>query len=117
MASTPESRVKKKVVETLKELGAYYFYPVTGGYGKSGVFDIVACYKGMFIGIECKAGKGKPTMLQSRNATHTKAAGGIVLLINENNIADVKVAAGWIDEQSIRPDKPCIWPFDSVEVS
>ena len=31
MAMTPEAKVKKKVVAVLKDLGAYYFYPVTGG--------------------------------------------------------------------------------------
>ncbi len=41
MAMTPEAKVKKKVVAHLKTLGAYYFYPVTGGYGKSGVPDII----------------------------------------------------------------------------
>ena len=56
MAMTPEAKVKKVVVKQLKELGAYYFFPATGGYGKSGVPDIVGCYKGMFFGIECKAG-------------------------------------------------------------
>ena len=57
MAMTPEAKVKKKVVEQLKALNAYYFFPATGGYGKSGVPDIVGCYKGKFFGIECKAGK------------------------------------------------------------
>ena len=37
MAMTPEAKVKKKVAEQLRALKAYYFYPVTGGYGKSGV--------------------------------------------------------------------------------
>ncbi len=64
---TPEAKVKALVVSILKKYGAYYFYPVTGGYGSSGVPDIVACYKGRFLGIECKAGKGKPTALQERN--------------------------------------------------
>ena len=41
MAMTPEAKVKKKVAAVLKEFGAYYFYPATGGYGKSGVPDIV----------------------------------------------------------------------------
>jgi len=58
MAMTPEKKVKNAVVAILKEYGAYYFYPVTGGYGSSGVPDIVACHLGKFIGIECKAGKG-----------------------------------------------------------
>ena len=39
---TPEAKVKKVVVAQLKQLGAYYFYPVTGGYGQSGVPDVVA---------------------------------------------------------------------------
>jgi Holliday junction resolvase len=55
MAMTPEAKVKKKVVEQLKSMGAYYFYPVTGGYGASGVPDIVGCFEGRFFGIECKA--------------------------------------------------------------
>ena len=67
MVMTPEAKVKKKVVEQLKVLGAYYFYPVTGGYGRSGVPDIVGCYKGKFFGFECKSGKNKPTALQHKN--------------------------------------------------
>ena len=53
--ATPESKVKKRVVDMLKSYGMYFFYPVTGGYGKSGVPDIVACWQGRFIGIEGKA--------------------------------------------------------------
>ena len=75
MARTPEAKVKKKVTQHLKTLGAYYFYPVTGGFGRSGVPDIVACYKGLFFGIECKAGKGKLTALQQKNLDDIKAAG------------------------------------------
>ena len=46
---TPEKKVKNKVA-ILKEHKAYYFYPMTGGYGM--VFDIVGCYRGIFFGIE-----------------------------------------------------------------
>ena len=76
---TPEAKVKKKVVAQLKDLGAYYFYPVTGGYGRSGVPDIVGCYDGKFFGIECKAGKNKPTPLQEKNLKEIRTAGGIDL--------------------------------------
>ena len=48
---TPEAKVKKKVVEQLKKLGAYYFYPMTHGYGKSVVPDIVGCFESKFFGI------------------------------------------------------------------
>jgi Holliday junction resolvase len=83
---TPEAKVKKKVVETLKHYGAYYFQPVTGGFGRSGVPDLVACYKGKFIGIECKSGDKKPTALQQKNLDDISAQGGVSLVINEDNI-------------------------------
>tara|TARA_R100000995_G_scaffold21814_1_gene9203 strand:+ start:2214 stop:2507 length:294 start_codon:yes stop_codon:yes gene_type:complete len=84
---TPEAKVKKKAVQILKELSAYYFYPVTGGYGRSGVPDIIVCYRGLFIGIECKAGKNKPTPLQEKNMEDIRKAGGIALVINEDNVS------------------------------
>jgi hypothetical protein len=83
---TPEAKVKKKVVQQLKLLDAYFFYPVTGGYGRSGVPDIVGCYKGKFFGIECKAGSNKPTPLQELNLEEIRKSGGIALVINEENI-------------------------------
>jgi Holliday junction resolvase len=84
---TPEAKVKKKVVSILKEVGAYYFYPVTGGYGRSGVPDIIVCHKGKFVGIECKAGKNKPTALQQKNLHDIIEAGGIALVINEESMS------------------------------
>lgn len=89
MASTPESKVKAKVVAQLKSLGAYYFYPVTGGYGSSGVPDVVGCYRGVFFGFECKAGKNKPTELQKKNLDQIEKMGGIARVINEANVDKV----------------------------
>ena len=86
---TPEKKVKNEVVKVLKTFSAYYFYPVTGGYGASGVPDIVGCYKGRFFAIECKAGKGTTTALQERNITQIIAQGGLAIVVNENNIPDV----------------------------
>lgn len=86
---TPEAKVKKKVVAQLKELRAYYFYPVTGGYGRSGVPDIIGCYEGLFFGIECKAGKNKPTPLQEKNLKEIRDAGGLDMVVNEDNVDTV----------------------------
>tara|TARA_R110000796_G_scaffold101726_3_gene210478 strand:- start:61 stop:360 length:300 start_codon:yes stop_codon:yes gene_type:complete len=87
--ATPESRVKRVVVNQLKQLKAYYFFPATGGYGRSGVPDIIGCWKGMFFGIECKAGKNKPTALQEKNLRDISDAGGLALVVNEENMKDV----------------------------
>lgn len=88
MADTPEKKVKKKVVQQLKDLGCYYFYPVTGGYGASGVPDIIVCYRGLFIGIECKADATKkgPTALQKRNLLSIEENGGVSLVIDIHNV-------------------------------
>jgi len=89
MAMTPEAKVKKKVVEQLKALRAYYFFPATGGYGKSGVPDIVGCHKGKFFGIECKAGKNTTTPLQDRNLEQISDSGGLAVVVNEENMHDL----------------------------
>ena len=93
MAITKEKAVKTAVVKVLKEYGeaVYYFYPVMGGYGASGIPDIVGCYLGRFFAIECKAGKGKTTALQEKNIAQIKNALGRVMVVNEDNIQDVRV--------------------------
>ena len=94
MAMTPEGKVKKKIVEQLKALGCYYFFPATGGYGKSGVPDIVGCYNGKFFGIECKAGKNTPTALQQMNLDQINAAYGLAYVVNETNMNDIEKLLG-----------------------
>jgi Holliday junction resolvase len=81
---TPERKVKAKVSKLLKERGAYHFYPVASMYGSAGIPDIIACYQGKFIGIECKAGKGKTTALQEHNLQLIRDAGGISLVVYED---------------------------------
>lgn len=88
---TPEAKVKKKVVDVLKKNGAYYFFPATGGYGRSGVPDIVVCYRGVFVAIECKAGSNKPTALQEAEMRKIREANGFTLVVNEDNINDVAI--------------------------
>lgn len=88
--TTPEKKVKDKVKKLLAEHGAYYFMPATGGYGKSGVPDLVACIKGRFIGIECKANGGKPTALQEKNLMDIVNTGGVSVLVDETGIESLK---------------------------
>lgn len=90
MALTPEGRVKRAVTTVLKAAGVYYFYPMTGGYGRSGVPDIICCVNGFFLAIECKAGGNKPTALQELEIEKIQAAGGAAVVINEGNLATVK---------------------------
>ena len=96
---TPEKKVKNAVVATLKKAGAYCFYPVAGGFGSAGIPDIVACYKGRFFAIECKAGKGKTTALQDRNIAQIKDAGGFAIVVNEENLIEVQEILDYITKE------------------
>lgn len=92
--TTPEHKVKSSCIEVLKRHGAYYFYPMTGGYGRSGIPDIIVCFNGRFLGIECKAGTNKPTALQQREMEHIRKAGGATLVIREDNLHELQ---GWLE--------------------
>jgi len=65
---------------------AYYTMPVTGGFGRSGVPDFLVCYRGTFIGIECKANGNRPTALQESNMTAIRAARGAAFVVDETNV-------------------------------
>jgi Holliday junction resolvase len=90
MAKTPEGEIKDQIRKILDEMGAYYFFPAANGYGRTGIPDVIACYKGHFIGIECKAGSKQPTALQQRELDNIEKAEGTGLLVNADNIGDLK---------------------------
>ena len=89
MANTPESKVKRKVADILNKYNAYFFYPPSNGFGRAGIPDIIVCYCGQFIAIECKAGKNTTTALQRKELRAIEDAGGYALVINETNIDQV----------------------------
>lgn len=97
MAQTPEKKVKDAVTKILKQRGAYYFYPVMGGYGRSGIPDIVVCYRGRFIGVECKAGKNQATALQEAELIKIEQAQGIAIIVNELNVVEIENLLNTID--------------------
>ena len=90
MGSTPEAAVKKKIRQILDSAGAYYAMPVGSAYGKSGVPDFLVCYRGKFIGIEAKAGKNTTTALQDRELATIVQAGGVALIVNENDLGQLQ---------------------------
>jgi hypothetical protein len=84
--ATPESKVKAKIHAILKEHRAYAVNYIGGISANNGTPDILACLNGRFIGIEAKSGTNKPTDLQTFNLKRIDEAGGLALVINENNL-------------------------------
>lgn len=98
MALTPESKVKARVRRILEINKVYHFMPATGGYGRSGIPDIVGCYRGYFFAVECKAGGRQATALQEKEMQRIRDAGGYVFVINETNEKDVQ---NWINMMTV----------------
>ena len=90
MAQTPEAKVKAKIKDILKKHNVYYAMPIGTGYGNSGVPDFLCCVNGKFLAIEAKSGNNKPTALQTKHLREIKDTGGIALVINEFNVADIE---------------------------
>ena len=98
MAMTPEAKVKKQIRNILDTTRTYYAMPIGTGYGSSGVPDFLVCHEGHFVGVEAKAGKGKTTALQEDNMRRIRESGGTTLVINENNLDELKQLLGGTHE-------------------
>lgn len=87
---TPEGRVKAKVNKALKTLGleCWRFMPVQSGYGTPAL-DYLLCIKGRFVALETKKPGGKLTPLQEGTKAAIEAAGGIVLIIQDDTSLEI----------------------------
>lgn len=81
-----EKDVKKKVKAILDKYHYFWFSPPASAYGKSGISDILAIAKGVFLAIETKFGYNKPTALQIGFLNSIRAEDGYGFVVNERNI-------------------------------
>ncbi len=76
-----EKNFENKVKEILKSKGAYLVKQFGCGFTKTGIPDLLVCYKGRFIAVELKADNGKASPLQLYNLEEVKKAGGYSFLL------------------------------------
>lgn len=82
-----ENRVKKY----LNEKGAYVIkYWGGGNFTRSGVPDLLVCYRGRFLGLEIKAENGKPSELQLHHLEQIRKAGGYAFILRPSDFTDFK---------------------------
>jgi hypothetical protein len=83
VAQTPEGKVKDKVKRILKKHRAWYYMPVSMGFGAHGIPDFIVCANGTFLGIETKApGKrANVTALQNAQGQLIQQAGGAWMVV------------------------------------
>ena len=81
----------------LASLGSDVFFWKEHGsvYGTNGVPDIICCYKGRFLGLECKLPGGRLTKLQKRAIEKINRAGGVACRVE--SVEDVKRVIARVD--------------------
>ena len=92
--TTPESKVKAKLKQALKELPHpfYQFWPVQTGMGAP-TLDMLGCYKGNFIAIETKARGKHMTPRQVATTEDIHAACGTWYVVDDD------VSIGYVIER------------------
>jgi hypothetical protein len=99
---TPEGKVKKSVKDILKARGVWYYMPVSFGMGRAGIPDFLCLHRGKFFAIETKAGKNPPTKLQERVIATLRQHGASVLVVNEENVADITALLDYVELVLVR---------------
>ena len=81
----------------LKDRGAWILKTWSGGYQRAGVPDILACYRGRFLGVELKAEKGRPSTLQLYELKCIRESGGIGIILRPSHLDDFIMLLDEID--------------------
>ena len=100
-----ERDIVAAIKKYLASLGSdVFFWKEHGGpYGTSGIPDIICCYKGRFIGMECKLPGGRLTELQKRAISKINAAGGIARRVE--SVEDAKAIIRIVDDEQTDKSK------------
>ena len=92
-----EREIVTAIRKYLASLGSDVFFWKEHGsvYGTNGVPDIICCYKGRFLGLECKLPGGRLTELQKRAIEKINRAGGVACRVE--SVEDVKRVIARVD--------------------
>lgn len=85
-----EKAFEEKVKKWLKEHGAWYVKTWSNGVQRSGIPDLIICWKGRFIGLELKAEKGRASALQLYEIQKIREAGGMAEIVRPSDWDELK---------------------------
>ena len=96
MRTTPENKIKVKVVALLDFYGCFHYPASASPYGIAGIPDRIGCFHRLFFGVEVKRPGGKPTALQKRCGQKIEAAGGKWFLVDGDEA--LEQLRSWLEE-------------------
>jgi len=86
-----EKDVKEGVKRVLNKHGWFWWMPPANAFGRSGISDMHALKAGIFLAIEVKRGKARPTQMQQGFLVSVQSEGGIPLVINEDRLPTLDI--------------------------
>lgn len=93
-----EKQLIQAIRQYLATLPECFFWKEHGGqYGTAGIPDIIVCYKGVFMALEAKVGRNKPTKLQEATIAQIQHASGYAMVVR--SVTDVRTLIGMIDAE------------------
>lgn len=104
-----EKGVKAKIKQMLDHFGWFHWMPPANGYGSLGVHDHHAIKDGVFLTIEAKFDRNRPTPVQKAFAAHVAANNCTAFCVTEKNIDHL---AWWLEsfqqlvEARLRGEEP-----------
>lgn len=81
-----EYKVQRKVIGILEKHEVYYIRVTVAS--KAGVPDVIACVRGLFVGIECKGTRGRVDPLQEYNQKKIVDSGGCSFVVGPDDLAE-----------------------------
>jgi len=85
-----EKDVKQAVKKILEDHGWFWWMPPANGFGKIGVADFNAIRKGVFLAVETKFGKNKPTVHQTAFLSSVMAEDGFGFVVRDTTLDSFK---------------------------
>ena len=79
-----ESVYQRKVLALLRKRGAYAEVISASAFQAAGIPDVLACYKGIWLGLELKVKYNKPSPLQVTKIEMIREAGGVGAILWDN---------------------------------
>lgn len=86
-----EKNLETKVKIFLTSEGCWWVkYWGGGAYTKAGVPDLLVCCEGVFLGVELKAARGRPSELQIHELHKIRDSGGLAILLYPDDLDTFK---------------------------
>ena len=92
----PEARISRAIQKRLKERGAFCFKVHGSEHMMAGLPDIIACYRGLFVGFEVKTATGRVSDRQVYVHKQIERADGEVHVVR--SVDDAERVLDSIDE-------------------